>query len=55
MASARATAVRCLMQVERDGGYSNLVLDAALQKEGLPPQEALEAFCRQILDHGRIS
>lgn len=23
--------------------------------QGLPPQEALEAFCRQILDHGRIS
>jgi len=46
MASARATAVRCLMQVERDGGYSNLVLDAALQKEGLSPQEA--AFCSRL-------
>lgn len=23
--------------------------------QGLPPQEALEAFCRRILDHGRIS
>ncbi len=45
MDRARYTAARALMRQE-EGGYSNLVLDAALKKQDLTPQQA--AFCSSL-------
>ncbi len=46
MATAREVAVRALMGVFQDGGYSNLVLDGALERTGLPPRD--RAFCAAL-------
>ena len=46
MATAREAAVRALMGVFRDGGYSNLVLDGALERADLPGRE--RAFCAAL-------
>ena len=45
MDRARYTAAKALIRQEQ-GGYSNLVLDAALKKQELTPQQA--AFCSSL-------
>ncbi len=39
MAGARKTAVEVLVRIHRDGGFSNIVLDAALRDGGLSPAD----------------
>lgn len=39
MAGARRTAVETLVRIHRDGGFSNIVLDAALREGGLSPAD----------------
>lgn len=46
MATARTAAARALMAVSEQGGYSNLVLDNILDKEGLSVQD--RSFCAAL-------
>lgn len=46
MTNARETAVRCLIEVFDREGFSQLVLDSALRRDGLLPQD--RAFCAAL-------
>ena len=46
MKSARQVAVQALIKVNQDGGYSNLVLDHALEESGLDARD--KAFCTTL-------
>lgn len=46
MANARETAVRALLKVFDGGGFSQLVLDSQMKKDGLTPED--RAFCSAL-------
>lgn len=47
MTDARLLALRCLVRIERDKGYSNIVLEQAFRQE--PPQREARAFCAALV------